>query len=197
MAKIKPITSPRDVLDFWFGGPEGADFGSPRPEWFSKSDDFDGAILERFGDAVETALNGGFEEWSRDFDGALARIILLDQFPRNIFRGSAKMYAGDLRARTVAGLALEFAIDTPPSAVQRLFLYLPFEHSEDLQDQEYSVSLFEAMPNVAEKERWLDYAIRHRDIVARFDRFPHRNKILGRPSTPEELEFLAQPDSGF
>lgn len=197
MSEISHITSPRDVLDFWFGAPDGAEFGAPREAWFIKNDDFDAAIRRRFGDAVEAALNGGLEDWRGDFDGALALIILLDQFPRNIYRGTAKMYAGDLRARTVAATALELALDKPLLPVQRLFLYLPFEHSEEIQDQRFSVKLFEAMPEVPEKERWVEYAKKHEEIVARFGRFPHRNDILGRPGTAEEQEFLKGADSGF
>jgi uncharacterized protein (DUF924 family) len=197
MLEICHMTTPRDVLNFWFGEPDDPYYGSSRPEWFVRNDDFDAAIRERFGDAVETALNGGFEKWRDDFAGALSLTILLDQFPRNIYRGTAKMFAGDLRSRTVVARALEYALDTPLSPCQRLFLYLPFEHSEEPQDQIFCIQLFEAMPNVPEKGQWLEYARKHKEIIDRFGRFPHRNEVLGRPSTPEEIEFLKQPGSGF
>jgi len=197
MPDIDQIISPRDVLDFWFGAPGDADFGASRAAWFSQSDAFDEAIKTRFGAAVDQALEGGFEDWRADFDGALALIILLDQFPRNIHRGTAKMYAGDIRARAVSASAMEIVPDAAVAPVQRLFLYLPFEHSEEMPDQEFSVQLFRAMPDVSDKARWLDYAIRHQEIIARFGRFPHRNEILARPSTPEEHEYLQEADSGF
>ncbi len=198
MADHNPITSPRNVLDFWFGAPGSSEFGAPRPAWFRQSDDFDAEIKTRFGQAVEAALADGLDDWCQDIDGTLALILLLDQFPRNIFRGTAKMFAGDSRARSVAAKAIAVGADKTLLPVQQTFLYLPFEHSEDAEDQAYCVQLFEALPDdVAEKANWLDYAIRHQAIINRFARFPHRNEVLGRPSTPQEVEFLKQPDSGF
>jgi len=198
MSDHNPITSPGNVLDFWFGAPGSPEFGAPRPAWFRQSDDFDAEIKTRFGQAVEAALTDGLEDWRQDIDGRLALILLLDQFPRNIFRGTAKMFAGDPRARSVAAKAIAAGADKTLLPVQQTFLYLPFEHSEDAQDQAYSVQLFEAMPDdVAEKANWLDYAIRHKAIIDRFARFPHRNEVLGRLSTPQEVEFLQEPDSGF
>ena len=191
------MTTPRDVLDFWFGAPDAPHFGASRPEWFVKDDDFDTAIRARFGAAVDLALRGGLEDWPADFAGALALVILLDQFPRNIYRGSAKMFDGDVRARAVASQALELAAITSATPQQRMFLYLPFEHSEERRDQALSVHLFDSMPDSPDKENWIDYALKHKAIVDRFGRFPHRNDILGRSSTPEEIEFLKGPDSGF
>ncbi len=197
MADHNPITSPRDVLDFWFGAPGSSEFGAARPAWFRQSDDFDAEIKTRFGQAVEAALTDGFEDWRQDIDGTLALILLLDQYPRNIFRGTAKMFAGDPRARSVAAKAIADGADKTLLAVQQTFLFLPFEHSEDAEDQAYSVQLFEAMPEVAEKANWLAYARRHKAIIDRFARFPQRNEVLGRSSTPEEIDFLKQSDSGF
>jgi len=120
------MTTPRDVLDFWFGAPDAPHFGASRPEWFVKDDDFDTAIRARFGAAVDLALRGGLEDWPADFAGALALVILLDQFPRNIYRGSAKMFDGDVRARAVASQALELAAitsATPQAAHVSLFTF--------------------------------------------------------------------------
>ena len=148
--------------------------------------------------SVEAALAGQLAAWADDAQGALALLILLDQFPRNLFRGEAKAFAGDPQARQLAETALDQGWDKGLSAVEKLFVYLPFEHSEALADQERSVALFSAL--AAEHpgcDGFLDYARRHHEVIARFGRFPHRNAALGRPSTPEETGYLAQPGSGF
>lgn len=190
-------TTPDDVLDFWFGRPGSADYGTSRKIWFEKNDDFDAEIQGRFGEAVENALLGGFADWETTPADCLALIILLDQFPRNLYRGTAQAFAGDARALELAARAVDAGFDEALLPVQRIFLYLPFEHSEDMADQDRSVTLLTAVSAQTGNPDWEAYAIAHRDIIARFGRFPHRNAALGRKTTSEEAEFLKQPNSGF
>lgn len=180
-----------DILQFWFG-PKGAP-DERREAWFKVDAAFDDAIRRNFGYELEAALADGFEEWSGTADGNLALILLLDQFTRNLFRGHAKAYAGDARALRLAKSALARGHDCELGEIRRGFLYLPFEHSESPADQERSVELFEALGD----EVSLDFAIRHRDVIARFGRFPSRNQTLGRDSTPDEIAFLKQTPLGF
>lgn len=181
------------VLSFWFGAGWDSAESAPRPEWFTPNSAFDGAIAWDFGGDVERAMAGDLAGLTNSPRGCLALVILLDQFPRNLFRGTAKAFAADTRARTVARHALERGFDVALPPVMRLFLYLPFEHSEDLIDQQRSVALFETLDDAG----WLDYAVRHRDIITRFGRFPHRNVALGRTTTAEEAAFLETPNSSF
>lgn len=187
-----------DILAFWFGRAGDPGHGQPRNEWFRKDAAFDEAIRSRFLPCVEAALAGRLADWADSPDGLLALLILLDQFPRNLFRGTARMFAGDAQARQLAERALTQGWDKNLSNVEKLFVYLPFEHSEALADQERSVALFAALASEQPgNDGFLDYAWRHHDVIARFGRFPHRNAALGRPSTPEETTYLAQPGSGF
>lgn len=177
----------RDVLEFWF-----TELGPAH--WFVKSDVVDTDIRSRFLRTCEQlSANPSPAEYAADADAALAAILVLDQFPRNMFRGSARMYATDAAALDLARLVVEHGLDAEVPAGRRFFFYLPFEHSEALADQDRSIELFTALGDAD----LLRYAVAHRDIVARFDRFPHRNAILGRVSTPEEIEFLKQPGSSF
>jgi uncharacterized protein (DUF924 family) len=185
------------VLDFWFLTPEHADHGTSRPEWFRKDVAFDDAIRAQFGATLETALSGGFREWDADLHGALARIVVLDQFTRNAFRDTPRAFAGDALAQKAALAMIESGRDRLLHPLERWFVYLPLEHAEDLELQERSVGLFSALAKDEGMGDILQYATRHRDIIARFGRFPHRNRILGRESTPDEIEFLKQPGSGF
>ena len=193
-----PATEPADILDFWFGRPGEAGYGQPRSAWFNKNASFDTEIRSRFLPAVEAALAGELTSWADNQPGLLARLILLDQFPRNLFRNEAKAFAGDAQARQLAELALTKGWDKPLSAVEKLFIYLPFEHSETLADQERSLALFTSLAaEYTGCESYLDYARRHHEVIARFGRFPHRNAALGRANTDEEIAFLALPGSGF
>lgn len=188
------------ILDFWFDRPGFAAAGQPlrpRPEWFEKNEAFDALIRDRFEDAVEAALAGGLADWEAQAESALALIILLDQFTRNIYRGTPKAFAGDERARAVAHKAIGRGLDIKVQPVMRQFFYLPFEHSELTTDQDLAVLLFTALEKELPGYDLLLWAERHRDIIARFGRFPHRNAILGRDNTPEEIEFLKQPGSSF
>lgn len=188
--------SAADVLDFWFDR-NGAEALSPRKAWWEKNPAFDEEIRRHFGAAVEHALSGGYDDWAGEAESALALILLLDQFPRNLFRNSAKAFAGDERARAVARQMTDRGFDIGLPPVMRQFAYMPFEHSEALADQDFSCLLFAALEKDLPGQDILDYAERHRAIIARFDRFPHRNAALGRESTPEEIEFLRQPGSSF
>ncbi len=183
----------QDILDFWFGPQETA-----RPEWFRKDSAFDAEVARRFGLHVERAMAGDLRHWEERASTALARVLLLDQFTRNIFRGTPRAFAGDTLALAAARAMVQHALDRELAPIRRSFVYLPFEHAEDRLAQEESVRLFTQLAAQASgMEETLDYALRHRDIVVRFGRFPHRNAILGRTSTPKEAAFLLQPGSGF
>ncbi len=191
------MSGPEEVLDFWFGreGEEG--YGEFREVWFTKDPEFDQEVRDRFEPVYEEAAAGRLEGWKDEAQSCLALIIVLDQFPRNMFRGDPKMYATDEEARDAARYAVEQGYDRELAPFQRMFVYLPFEHSEDLEDQRRSVELFRALAGEMGSEDLLGYAVRHMQIVERFGRFPHRNEILGRATAPEEAEFLSGPDSSF
>lgn len=186
------------VLDFWFGRPGDAHHLQPRDEWFRKDEAFDAAIGARFGTLIGEALRGGLAQWAAQPLGALAQILVLDQFTRNSARGEAGMFAGDARALAAAQALVASGADRTLAGVQRQFVYLPFEHAEDLAMQRESIRLF---AQLADDEPalagLLEWAHKHAVIIERFGRFPHRNEALGRASTPEEVEFLKQPGSGF
>lgn len=193
------MTSPwQPVLDFWFLPQGHPGHLRIRPEWFQKSAEFDEAVRSRFGALVDGAVSGALTEWEQTAPGALARVLLLDQFTRHIWRGTARAFAGDAQALDLARRLLAQSHGRSMAAVERQFAYLPFMHAEDLPSQEQSVALYQALAaEHPEHAGSLDFAIRHRDIIARFGRFPHRNEQLGRRSTPQELAFLTQPGSGF
>ena len=185
------MTAPADVLAFWFA--EGPD--SFRQAWFKRDDAFDAAIRARFGDLAAAARGDALASWRGSADGVLALSILLDQFPRNLHRGSAEAFGADPLMREIARDAvLARRIDLGLTPTQRIFLYLPFEHSEAMADQDLSVALFEGLrddPRMAAPGGTIDYAWRHRAVIERFGRFPHRNAALGRVSTAEEAAWLA------
>ena len=191
------MSKPDEVLEFWFGreGEEG--YGEFREAWFTKDAEFDREVRDRFESLHGEAAAGKLEGWKDEARSCLALVILLDQFPRNMFRGDQRTYATDEPARNAARHAVEHAYDRELSPHERLFLYLPFEHSEDLEDQRLSVELFRGLVAETGSEDLLGYAVQHEEIVERFGRFPHRNEILGRATTPEEAEFLRGPDSSF
>ena len=187
----------RDVLDFWFGAPGSPERGQSRPVWFRKDAAFDDAIRTRFGAAVEKAIEGGFAGWDATADGALAHVLLLDQFTRNIFRDTPRAFAGDARALAIAETAIVRGFDRALDPFGRWFLYLPFEHAEDADVQRRSLALFGALAQETGDASPLEWAQKHADVIFRFGRYPHRNAILGRASTPEEEAFLALPGSRF
>jgi uncharacterized protein (DUF924 family) len=177
------LPSPEDVVSFWrAAGPQ---------KWFGKDDAFDAEFRDRFLAAHEAAAAGGLRDWRVNAEGALALVLLLDQFPRNAFRATARMYATDAAARSVADAALTAGFDRQVDEELARFFSLPFMHSERLQDLERCVALNQRIGGEA-----LRYARHHCEIVARFGRFPHRNALLGRPSTPEEERFLAEGGFG-
>jgi uncharacterized protein (DUF924 family) len=197
---MSPTTpaSPEAVLDFWFGPPDDPGHRLPRPAWFRKDPAFDQQVRERFGPTIEAALAGRLGAWASEPLPALAQVIVLDQFTRNAFRDTARAFAGDERALAAAQAMVDAGQDRSLSGVQRQFVYMPFEHAEDRAAQEQALRLFarlgEDEPALADLLRW---AQAHHDIVARFGRFPHRNALLGRTSTPEEEAFLKTPGSSF
>jgi uncharacterized protein (DUF924 family) len=190
------MTAPRDVLDFWFGVPGTPDWGRARPLWFAKSQAVDAEIRARFGAAVEAALRGAFEDWRATPRGALALILLLDQFTRNVFRDTPRAFAGDARALATARALIERGDDLALTLYERHFAYLPFEHAEDHAAQQMSLRLFAQLASDGLPEAF-EWAQKHYEVIARFGRYPHRNAILGRESTPEERAFLEQPGSRF
>lgn len=195
---LRPPAAAQRVLDFWFGVPGSAEHRQVRDVWFRKSDAFDRSIAEQFGHEIDAALRGDLQEWDATPEGALARIVVLDQFTRNVFRNTPRAFAGDAQALELARRLVRHAFDQRLPLVQRWFVYMPFEHAEDMAAQDESVQLFDALARAGSGfESALDYAHRHRDVIARFGRFPHRNAILERKSTPAEQEYLSQPGAGF
>jgi uncharacterized protein (DUF924 family) len=185
-----------EILEFWFGRPGAADYGSTRKAWFRKDATFDAAIRERFGAAIETALADGFADWTA-VRGMLARILLLDQFTRNSFRDTPRAFAGDALALALAEKAIARGDDDQLIPVERWFMYLPYVHAESPSAQERAVSLFRHLRDTTGLAEPLDWAERHAAVIRLFGRFPHRNAMLGRESTPEEIAFLAAPGSRF
>lgn len=184
-----------DVLAFWFG--EGDEHGRKRVEWFKKDATFDDEIRRRFIPAYQLAAADRLSHWKDDVRACLALIIVLDQFSRNMFRGSARAFATDAMAREATRHALAQGFDRVLKPVERQFIYLPLEHSESLIDQEQCLQLMQQLSAFDETSDLHVWSEKHLVIIRRFDRFPHRNAALGRPSTAEEIEFLKQPGSGF
>ncbi|MBK7900480.1 MAG: DUF924 domain-containing protein [Azonexus sp.] len=188
----------RDVLAYWFGQPDDADFGKPRAVWFNKDAAADAEIRGRFRALHLWAHGGLLNAWDEQAESALALILVLDQFSRQIYRDQPKAFASDGKALALAEKALAACFDRALPPLQRAFFYFPFEHAESSVAQARAVALFEALAAEApELASFADYARRHREVIARFGRFPHRNTLLGRANTPEEAEYLAQPGSGF
>jgi len=174
------LAAPRDILDFWFKE-------LSEESWFKADPALDALIRERFEETWRAACAGDLRDWRESKEGALAYVILLDQFPRNMFRGSPRAFATDALALAISQHAIAAGLDLQLTQQQRLFLYMPFQHSEDRAVQVRSIELFTQL-GLADN---LEYAHRHKDIVDRFGRFPHRNAVLGRQSTTEELQFIA------
>jgi uncharacterized protein (DUF924 family) len=182
MSNSEKIADPADVLAFWReAGPD---------KWFATDEAFDTEIREKFCATYQAAAAGKLEAWEATDEGALALVIVLDQFPRNMFRGNARCYAADSQARAAANRALKRGYDQDVPEKERGFFFLPFMHSEDMDDQKRCVALYREAG-----DENLKYAERHADIIRRFGRFPHRNAALGRSTTPEEQAFL--DDGGF
>jgi uncharacterized protein (DUF924 family) len=191
------MSQAKAILEFWFGHPEEPSYGKPRTFWFSKTPDFDRELASRFLEDYQKAAAGFLDDWVDWPETCLALILLLDQFPRNMFRGTPQAFATDWEALSAAQQAVARGYDREFLPVQRWFIYLPFEHSESLEDQRRCVKLFQQISHDPESASAIEYAFKHMEIIDRFGRFPHRNNILGRTSTPEEIEFLKQPGSLF
>jgi len=181
------------VLTFWFG--EGAEYGKAHKRWFEKDPAFDAEVSRRFSHVHEQEIES--RDWLSAPRECLARIIVLDQFPRHLYRATARAFSSDALALESAKRLLERGWDRDMLPVERMFAYLPLQHSESLEDQERSCSLYEALKDFPETADSHRYALAHRAIILRFGRFPHRNAALGRPSTREEIEFLRDPGSSF
>ena len=185
---MRPV-QPTEVLDFWFK--------RDRKDWFAKNPAFDAEIRARFLQLYERAIEAKLEKWREEPGSCMALVLLFDQFPRNMFRGAAKAFAADPLARVAARVIVDQRWDEAMTPDERMFAYLPFEHSESLADQERCLALMKEIslfPETADLPKWAEA---HLVIIRRFGRFPHRNAALGRPSTREELEFLKQPGSSF
>ncbi len=196
---------PERLLEFWFGhcGPGGLPSQQAVKLWFSGGRDFDEECRERFSESVTAALAGELESWAATPRGRVALVLLLDQLPRNLFRGGPEAFHGDAAALRHASEAVDGGEDERLLPVERYFLYMPFEHAEDLAYQDRAVALFEALARMTEDyggtffSGGIDWARRHRAVVERFGRFPARNRALGRASTPAEAAFLEEHPAGF
>lgn len=179
------------ILEFWF---EELKYN----DWFKKDKVLDEEISNRFGDIYFKITSGQYQEWKENSKSLLAMILVLDQFSRNMFRDSEKMYSFDLMALNLAKLAIEKGFDLELSLPERSFIYMPFMHSENIEDQKTCVKLFQIMLREDKKyEMMFKFAKRHMKVIEEFGRFPHRNEILERKSTPNEIEFLEEPNSSF
>ncbi|QGZ61019.1 DUF924 family protein [Paraburkholderia acidisoli] len=199
----------REVLDFWFGAPGSAERGRERKQWFRKREAFDAQLRERFGALLAAARAGELDAWCATPAGALALVIVLDQFSRNCLRGTPHAFAADAKALAIARAMVASGADLRlPDLYQRMFVYMPFEHAESVAAQRESLRLFGALAQEAGEagfeasfsasfEAYHDYARRHAQVIERFGRFPHRNEVLGRVSTEDELAFLREPGSRF
>jgi uncharacterized protein (DUF924 family) len=176
----------REIVDFWFLPLDDPEHGKPRKIWWDSTPEFDAETRTRFGVLVDKAIAGGLDPWRKSPDGALALVLLCDQFPRNIHRRSARAFSGDAKARETARFAIAHNCPAAYGRDMRMFFFMPFQHSEALADQEFCCTLFASLGDEDNDK----YANDHRDIVARFGRFPHRNEVLGRACTPDELDYL-------
>lgn len=184
MTKERVLETPQSILEFWFSEPA-------RQSWFDSTPEFDRELRDRFQRVWEAARDGRLAEWETSPDGALALVIVLDQFPLNMFRGRPESYATEAQSRGVAERAIARGFDRTLDDAGKAFLYIPYMHSEELEDQERSVALYEA----AGLDDSLKWARHHRDIVRRFGRFPHRNAVLGRTNTADETAYLNAPEA--
>ncbi len=198
MANIEALFRDLDAVNaFWLGAPDGAGAYEARPIWFKSTPEFDAALRARFIAAHERAAAGAYDALAGTPFRALALLVLLDQFPRNAFRGTPRMYATDAKALALAEPAIALDLDRLVHHVPRVFFFTPYEHAEDKDVQRRSLTLAPRMADAPDYDRTKFYVERHAEIVLRFGRFPHRNAILGRASTPEEIAFLEEPHSSF
>jgi uncharacterized protein (DUF924 family) len=186
------------ILDFWFLPTTDPNHGKSRMEWFKKEETFDNDVKSKFGNLIENAVNGHISPKMNDPDALVAHIILLDQFTRNVYRGNKKTYQGDPIALTLSKNLLSHGTDLSLPPLHRVFVYMPLMHAESIEDQKLCVERFESLyKETNEYKSFLDYAVKHMEVVEKFGRFPHRNTIFERESTAQELEYLATPGAGF
>jgi len=183
---MNDASSIRAILDFWFLAHDHPEHGKRREVWWQSTPEFDEEIRVRFGGLLDPAIAGQLDAWRRSPGGALALVLLCDQLPRNMHRRTARAFAGDAKARESARHAVGRGYPAAFPKDMRLFFFMPFQHSENLGDQDFACSLFATLED-PESDK---YALEHREVIARFGRFPHRNEVLGRTSTKEELEYL-------
>jgi len=193
------------VIRYWFGESNlSTDINAEKKRfWWSKNNEVDAEITDRFSELVETVASGELDHWNESESGLLASIICTDQFPRNIYRGQSRSFSYDQIALRFAKQAVAMGFDRKLTLIKRVFIYMPFEHSEEISHQQQAVQLMQSLLDQSAVEEedmfvgFLNFAKRHHDVIAEFGRFPHRNEILGRESTEEEVEFLQQPGSSF
>lgn len=199
------METPDSIHEFWFGTEtdDAAAANAQSKLWWAKDTATDALMLQRFGDTLALAASGALADWAATPRGRLALILLTDQFPRNMYRNTAQSFAYDALARTWCKEGLDLGVDQQLRPIERVFHYLPLEHSEDLDDQHRAVALFDRLVQAVPPEQrttfagFHDFAVRHRVIIERFHRFPHRNAVLGRPSSVEEAAFLQEKGSSF
>lgn len=198
MSAILSNSEVSSIIDFWFHPSDHPDYGKGRMEWYKKDENFDNEIRNKFGSLVAKAVENEVTSNQDDPKSVLAHILLLDQFTRNIYRGDSKTYAGDGKALELAQYLVSTKKDTTLPGQLRSYVYLPYMHSEDVNIQNECVALSTKLnEETGIFGSLVQYAIMHQQVVVKYGRFPHRNTILGRESSPEELDYLAQPGSGF
>ena len=198
MAEATSLLGDLDAVnEFWFGAPDGSGAFEARPIWFKSTTDFDAELRDKFLAVHERAAAGAYDALAGTPFRALALLILLDQFPRNAFRGTPRMFATDAKALALAERAVALDFDRQVHHAPRVFFFTPYEHAEDKDVQRRSLALAPRLADAPDFERTKFYIERHAEIVLRFGRFPHRNAVLGRASTPEEIAFLEEPHSSF
>ena len=184
----------QEIFEFWFGQPDDPGYEEARKIWFVSNPVFDEEIRRRFKGDYDRAVSGDYDAWKDDQRACLCLVLLLDQFPRNMFRGAPKAFATDARAVEVASYAIRKGHDRGLRPAETYFYYMPFEHSERLEDQRRCVDLVRSLEDHPRREAWLDYAAKHLEVIEAFGRFPHRNPILGRPNTDAEDAYLSATD---
>ncbi|HWT38714.1 MAG TPA: DUF924 family protein [Paraburkholderia sp.] len=188
----------REVLDCWFGTPGSDEYGKDQKRWFRRSDAFDAMLRARFDALIDAALTHELDAWRATPLGALALVIVLDQFTRNCHRKTARMYDGDAQALGIARRLIEEGGDVMlPTVYHRAFAYIPFEHDETIEGQREGVRLYTLLDALGLDPSYARSAMRHAKVIERFGRFPHRNALLGRPSSDDEIAFLREPGSSF
>lgn len=191
------MTDWHEIYEFWFGAPDSEGHGDVREIWFGGGLSVDREIQDRFRGHYDRAVAGEFERWKSEARSWISLVVLLDQFPRNIFRGDRRSFAADPLALENARQLIAGPLHDELNTVEKVFAYMPFEHSENIADQEKCIALFRQIDAHDSKDEWVDFAVQHMEIIREFGRFPHRNAILGRENTSAEDAWLASSDQRF